>query len=56
MDMTEAMNQLLVNMVEALGEQAEGISMNVPKLDMSMTCSNFNNVADFSIPEEAKAN
>lgn len=56
MDMTDVMDALMVSMVEAIGEQAEGLSMNVPKMEIIMTCSNFNNVADFSVPDEAKAN
>ncbi len=56
MDMTDVMNALMTNIVAAMGEQAEGMSMTVPKLSISMTCSNFNNVADFTVPEEAKAN
>lgn len=56
MDMTEAMDALIVNMVEEMGELAAGKSINVPKAEIIMTCSNFNNVADFSVPDEAKAN
>lgn len=56
MDMTDVMDALMVNMIEAMGEQAAGLTMNVTKLEISMTCSNFNNVADFSVPAEAKAN
>lgn len=56
MDMTDVMDALMVSLVEAMGEQAEGLSMNVPKMEIVMTCSNFDNVADFSVPDEAKAN
>lgn len=55
-DMTEVMDNLMVNLVTAMGEQAQGMSINVPKMKMIMTCSNFNNAADFTIPDEAKAN
>ncbi len=55
-DMTEIMDKLMVNMIEALGDQAQGMSINVPKMKMSMTCSNYNSATDFTIPEEAKAN
>lgn len=55
-DMTEVMDNLMVNLVTAMGEQAEGMSINVPKMKMTMACSNFNNAADFTIPDEAKAN
>lgn len=54
MDMTEVMDKLMVNMVEAMGDQAAGLSMNVPKMTISMTCSNFNSAADFTVPDEAK--
>ncbi len=54
MDMTKVMDTLMVNMIEALGDQAEGISMNVPELKITMTCSNFNNATDFTVPDEAK--
>lgn len=55
-DMTEPMNTLMGNMVEALGEQAQGVSMSIPKMVMSMTCSNYNGVTEIVVPEEAKAN
>lgn len=54
MDMTEVMDNLMVNMVETLGDQAEGISIHFPKMKVVMTCSNFNNATDFTIPDEAK--
>lgn len=54
-DMTQIMNTLMASMIESLGEQAEGLEMGVSKMKISMTCSNFNNAADFTIPEEAKA-
>lgn len=54
MDMTTAMNSLMANMIEALGDQAEGLSMTVPELKVVMTCSNFNNATDFTVPDEAK--
>jgi len=54
MDMTTAMNSLMANMIEALGDQAEGLSITVPELKVVMTCSNFNNATDFTVPDEAK--
>lgn len=53
-DMTESMDLLLSSIVEAMGEQGEGISMNVPKMVTRMTCSNYNGVTEISVPEEAK--
>lgn len=54
-DMTQIMDALMSGMIASLGEQAEGLEMGVSKMKISMTCSNFNNAADFTIPEEAKA-
>ena len=53
--MTRIMDALVSSMIASLGEQAEGLEMSVSKMKVSMTCSNFNNAADFTIPEEAKA-
>ncbi|MDE6622295.1 MAG: hypothetical protein K2K74_17755 [Lachnospiraceae bacterium] len=54
MDMTTVMDNLMTNMVEAMGEQAEGVSMHFPEMKVVMTCSNFNNATDFTVPDEAK--
>ncbi|MDE7202189.1 MAG: hypothetical protein K2O91_09880 [Lachnospiraceae bacterium] len=54
MDMTAVMDTLMTNMIAALGDQAEGVSMSIPKMKISMTCSNFNNATDFTVPDEAK--
>ncbi|MDE5910241.1 MAG: hypothetical protein K2H52_16110 [Lachnospiraceae bacterium] len=54
-DMTQIMDKLLSSIVDSMGEQAEGISMSTTKMKLSMTCFNFNNATDFTIPEEAKA-
>lgn len=55
MDMTAAMDKLVANMLEAMGDQAGGLSMSIPKMNMTMTCSKFNAATAFEIPEEAKA-
>lgn len=55
-DMTEVMNTFMSSALASMGEQAEGLSLGVTKMKMSMTCSNFDNATDFTIPEEAKAN
>ena len=39
MDMTDVMDALMGAVVEAMGEQAEGMSMSIPKMEMTMTCS-----------------
>lgn len=54
MDMTTAMDTMMKNMVEALGEQAQGMTMSVPQMKVVMTCSNFNSATDFTVPDEAK--
>lgn len=54
MDMTEVMDRLMSNMLESLGEQVEGLSMSYQKVEVVMTCFNYNEAADFEIPEEAK--
>lgn len=55
MDMTAAMNKLMANLLESMGDQAGGLSMSIPNMKIIMTCSNFNAAADFEVPEEAKA-
>lgn len=54
-DMSAAMEKLMGNMMGALGDQAAGISISISKLNVTMTCSNYNAATDFEIPEEAKA-
>jgi len=54
MDMSEVMSTLLPKLIESMGEQAEGLTMNISKLKMEMTCSDYDAVEDFSIPKEAK--
>lgn len=54
MDMTTVMNALMTNMIEAMGDQAEGVSMTIPEMKIVMTCSNFNSATDFTVPDEAK--
>ena len=53
MDMTEIMDALYAAMLEALGEQVEGLSMSVSKMELVMTCSNYNGISDITVPEEA---
>lgn len=54
MDMTEVMDGLMQGILASMGSQAEGVTMSIPEMTMTMTCSNFNNATEFSIPEEAK--
>ena len=55
MDMTEIMDALYAAIFDAMGEQAEGISMSVSKMELVMTCSNYNGISDITVPEEALA-
>ena len=54
MDMTAVMDGLMSAILESMGEQTEGLTMSIPEMTMSMTCSNFNSATEFSIPDEAK--
>lgn len=55
MDLTEVMDQLMKNILASLGGQMAEITFNVSEFKVVMVCSNFNNAADFTIPEEAKS-
>ncbi|MCM1254205.1 MAG: hypothetical protein NC321_15400 [Clostridium sp.] len=55
MDMTEIMDAVMSGLFESLGEQAQGMSVRVNRMDMTMTCSDFNAVSDITIPAEALA-
>lgn len=56
MDMTKPMDTLMSKVLEAMGEQAAGLSFGYSKMVMTMTYSNFNAATDFSVPEEALGN
>ncbi|MCI8478754.1 MAG: hypothetical protein HFE97_10535 [Oscillospiraceae bacterium] len=55
MDMTETMNILIQKVLENMGLGIDGLDMNISKMMMTMTYSNFNQAADFTIPAEALA-
>lgn len=55
MDMTAIMDGLMQNMVAAMGGAEAGVTMGIPKMLFTITCSNFNSATDFEIPAEAKA-
>ena len=55
MDMTAIMDGLMQNMVTAMGGAESGVTMSIPKILFTITCSNFNSATDFEIPAEAKA-
>lgn len=54
MDMTAVMDGLMKAIIAGMGSQAEGLTMSIPEMTMTMTCSNFNNATEFSIPDEAR--
>ncbi len=49
------MNSMMSNVLASMGDQAEGVTMEYTKAQISMTCSDYNAAADFTIPDEAKA-
>lgn len=55
MDMTSVMDALIKAMAESMADQAEGLSMSIPKMKMVMNCSNYNAAEDFTVPDEAKS-
>ncbi len=55
MDMTEMMNSMMTSLLASMGDQAEGVTMEYTKAFISMTCSDYNAAADFTIPDEVKA-
>lgn len=55
MDMTSMMNSLMSGIIESMGEDTAGYSFEYTKLNVVMTCSDFNAVSEITIPEEAKA-
>lgn len=54
-DMTAVMSKLVGNMIEAMGEQAEGLAVDITNMKMTMNCSDFNAATEFEIPAEAKS-
>lgn len=54
MDMTGVMDGLMKAVLESLGDQAQGLTMSVPEMTITITCSNINSATDFTIPDEAK--
>lgn len=54
MDMTAVMDGLMQALLESMGDQAQGLTMSIPEMTMTMTCSNFNSATEFTIPDEAK--
>jgi hypothetical protein len=55
MDMTDCANQIYRNQAAAGGQAASLISITVDRMQMEMTCSSFNEAAEFQLPAEAAA-
>lgn len=54
MDMSQMIDSIVQNALEAEGAADQGMTMTVSKAAMSLTCSNFNAVEDFELPAEAQ--
>lgn len=55
MDMTSMLNSLMSGIISSMGDDAAGLTFEYTKATMEMTCSDYNAVSEFSIPDEAKA-
>lgn len=54
MDMSGLLNSFMSGYIEAMGEEAEGVTIEFSKAKVVMTCSDYNAVTEFSIPDDAK--
>lgn len=54
MDMTEMMSQMMNKLMEQMGDEAQGVTIDVNKMVMEMEMKNVNAATDFEIPEEAR--
>ncbi len=54
MDMSQMIDSIVQNALEAEGAADQGMTMTVSKAAMSLTCSNFDAVEDFDLPAEAQ--
>lgn len=54
MDMSQMIDSILQKALEMEGAADQGMTMTVSKAAMSLTCSNFDAVADFDLPAEAQ--
>lgn len=54
MDMSQMIDSIVQNALEAEGAADQGMTMTVSKAAMSLTCSNFDAVEDFELPAEAQ--
>ena len=56
MDMTQVCNTLMehvLQVLEDMGQSTDGVSIQYPQVQMTMTCSDINSAPDFEIPAEA---
>ncbi len=54
MDMTEMMSQMMNKLMEQMGDAAQGVTVDVGKMVLSMEMNNINNATEFEIPQEAR--
>ncbi len=54
MDMTSMMSQMMNKLMEQMGDEAQGVTIDVSKMVMEMEAKNVNAATDFEIPEEAR--
>lgn len=55
LDMSSLMNALMANIMESMGEEAAGASIEFTQMHTEMNFSDLNAVEEFTIPDEAKA-
>lgn len=54
MDMTAMMSNIMKSAMEIAGATEQGVSVEVSGAKLQMTCSNFDSVAEFELPEEVQ--
>lgn len=54
MDMTAMMSQMMNKLMEQMGDEAQGVTIEVSKMVMEMEMKNVNAATGFEIPQEAK--
>lgn len=54
MDMTAMMSQMMNKLMEQMGSETQGVTIEVNKMVMEMEMKNVNAATDFEIPQEAK--
>ena len=54
MDMTAMMSQMINKLMEQMGDEAQGVTIEVSKMVMEMEMKNLNAATEFEIPQEAR--